>query len=332
MNQNLITPEEASAMILRGDRLLLAGDIALLSQLPKGNWIGGTTPFFILYPEHQVTSYEKLFVTKLPDYVLKTTIQEYDETNIKEIYNDAEKLGNVFTLLIMPYGSQVSKDFASNATYYENFACRPLSGWLTGRPLDSIMTEPSYAVSGVEAKAYTDKAFAMHIELPDTKYAELHIFNPFRQGKGDEISFEANGDILTDAIINGKKRNFAEYLREIGYDPKLPFVADYSGAMINVTCCGITDKEVIVSPPVFQNIEYRIAEIDDNISEPTLLSDTILYSITCIGNFIQPDICAQYLRKMHGPVVYGEVAYQLLGQTTVYITVDDIPNFEIEKA
>ncbi|MDR1667631.1 MAG: hypothetical protein LBS03_08085 [Bacteroidales bacterium] len=324
MNQSLVTPEEASAMILKGERLLLAGDFALLSQLPKGNWIGGTTPFFILYPEHQVTSYDKLFVTRLPDYVVNSTIQAYDSSNIHRIYMDAERLGNVFTIIIFPFGSEVSTAFSLNAVYYENFSGRPMAGWVAGRPLDTIMTEPSYAVSGIDAKPSTDKAFAMHIELPETKYAELHIFNPYIQGKGDDIAFEQSSMVVTEALINGKKRNFAEYLRETGFNTQMPFVANYSGAMINVVCCGITEKEVYLSAPVFQSLNYRIAEIDPKLTEPTLTGEKIIFSITCIGNFIQPDICAQYLQKMHGPVVYGEIAYQMLNQTTVYLTVDDI--------
>ncbi|MDR0714059.1 MAG: hypothetical protein LBF89_07375 [Bacteroidales bacterium] len=324
INQSLVTPEEAAAMILQEERLLLAGDFALLSQLPKGNWIGGTTPFFILYPEHQVTSYDKLFVTRLPDYIVKTTIREYDRSDIQNIYIDAERLGNVFTILILPFGSEVTTTFTLNATYYENFAGRPLAGWVAGRPLDTIMTEPSYAISGVDTQPSAEKAFAMHIELPKTKYAELHTFNPYIQGKGDDITFEQSSMVLTDALINGKKRNFAEYLRETGFNPQMPFVANYSGAMINVVCCGITEKEVYLSAPVFQSVNYRIAEIDPKITEPTLTDEKILFSATCIGNFIQPNICAQYLRKMHGPVVYGEIAYQMLNQTTIYLTVDDI--------
>jgi hypothetical protein len=27
---------------------------------------------------------------------------------------------------------------------------------------------------------------------------------------------------------------------------------------------------------------------------------------------------------MNGPVVFGEIAYQQIGQTTVYVTVDDV--------
>jgi len=323
MTQGLFTPEEVSSMICAGNSLLLAGDAKLLSQLPAGNWIGGTTPFFILYPENRTTSFDKIFVTPLPDFVTKTEIREYDETTIKNIFNDGPQNG--FTVLIMPYASPVAVEYSINATDYENFAASPVCGWLTGLPLDIIMTEKSYSASGTAHCLFPDRAVAMHISLPETKFAEIHTFNPYKQGVGDSIMFEQNSLVVTDAIINGERRNFAEYLRGIGYDMLMPLVANYSGEMINDVVCAMDGDVVPMSAPVFSHVDYRIAVVDESITEPSLVSDQIVFSVTCIGNFLQPDICAQYLRKMNGPVVFGEIAYQQIGQTTVYVIVDDVP-------
>ncbi len=323
MIQGLFTPEDVSSMIRNGNKLLLAGDVKLLSQLPKGDWIGGSTPYFILHPEHRVTSHDKIFVTQLPDFVTDVAVREYDETNIQNIFADGPDNG--FTVLIIPFGSQAAVEYALHATDYENFAAHPVCGWLAGQPLEIIMTEKSYAASGAGPHVYSDRAVAMHISLPETKYAEIHIFNPYKQGDGDTITFDYAGMTLKDAMINGKKRNIAEYLREIRYDMQMPFVADYSGAMINVVCCGMGEDTIQMSAPVFKSVDYRIASIDSKITEPSLIDDRIVFSVTCIGNFINPDICAQYLKKMNGPVVYGEIAYQQVGQTTVYVTIDDAP-------
>ena len=323
MSQGLFSPEEVSDMIRAGKRLLLAGDAKLLSQLPAGNWIGGTTPFFILFPENRTTSYDKIFVTPLPDFVTKTEIREYDVTNIQNIFNDGPENG--FTVLIMPYASPVAVEYSINVANYENFAVHPVCGWLTGVPLDVIMTEKSYSASGVAPTLFSDKAVAMHISFPKTKYVEIKIFNPYKQGDGDSIMFEESSLIVKDAIINGEKRNFAEYLRGIGYDMLMPVVANYSGAMINNVVCAMDGEVVPMSAPVFSLVDYRIAIVDEAIAEPSLVSDKIVFSVTCIGNFLQPDICAQYLRKMNGPVVFGEIAYQQIGQTTVYVIVDDVP-------
>ena len=327
MTQGLFTPDEVSAMIRAGKNLLLAADDKLLSKLPPGNWIGGSTPFFILHPENRTTSFEKIFVNQLPDFVTKTEIREYDETNIKNIFRDSPDNG--FTVLIIPYATPVAIEYSINATNYKDFAAHPVCGWLSGQPLDIIMTEKSYSASGAGPRITSDKAFAMHITLPESKYAEIHIFNPYRQGKGDSIRFDCDSILVTDAQINGEKRNFAEYLREIKYDMLMPLVADYSGAMINNVVCATDGNQVPMSAPVFKFVEYKIAEVDDNIVEPTLISDNIVFSVTCIGNFLQPQICEQYLRKMNGPVVFGEIAYQQLGQTTVYVTINDVEPFNM---
>ena len=322
MTQGLFTPDEVSAMILAGDKLLLAGDAKLLSQLPAGNWIGGSTPFFILYPENRTTSFDKIFVSQLPSFVTKVEVREYDETNIQTIFKDGQQNG--FTVLIMPYASPVAVEYSINATNYEDFAIYPVCGWISGQPLEIIMTEKSYTASGLAPGVLSEKGVAMHITLPESKYAEVHIFNPYKQGDGDGITFEESSLMVKDAMINGEKRNFAEYLRGIGYDMQMPLIANYSGAMINDVICAIDGAEVPMSAPVFKHVDYRLGLVDDNIVEPTLLSEKIIFSVTCIGNFIQPHICEQYLRKMNGPVVFGEIAYQQIGQTTVYVTVDDV--------
>ncbi|MDR1672337.1 MAG: hypothetical protein LBS09_02570 [Bacteroidales bacterium] len=321
MFKNLLMPEEISAMILRGDRLLLAGDIELLSQLPKGNWVGGTTPYFILYPEHMVTSHDRVFACTLPEYVEDVSIRKYSVSSMRDIYVNAPKNG--FTVLIMPFGSKVAEEFALHAVDYKNFATYPICGWLSGREPETLLTKPSHVVSGIDGQIYTDNGVAMHIQLPADKYAELHIFNPYKQGKGDNISFDYGGMVLKDAFINGERRNFAEYLRGINYKTRSPLVANYSGTMINVSFIGAKGDTVYMYAPVYPSVNYRIGELDDTIASPSLISSDIVFSVTCIINFLQPELCARFLQKMNGSVAYGEVAYQLLNQTTVYVTVGD---------
>ena len=112
MTQTLYSVEEVSEMIREGKKLLLAGNEKLLLQLPKGDWIGGTTPYFILYPEQLAESRERLFVNCLPEFVDKIDIREYDTLSIKNIYNDAPQNG--FTILIIPFSSSVHIEFAVN--------------------------------------------------------------------------------------------------------------------------------------------------------------------------------------------------------------------------
>jgi len=213
MTQGLFTPDEVSAMILAGDKLLLAGDADLLSQLPAGNWIGGSTPYFILYPENRTTSLDKIFVNQLPDFITQLEIREYDETNIQNIFNDGPQNG--FTMLIMPYATPVAMEYAINATNYTNFAAHPVCGWLSGRLKEIITTEKSCTASGIAPGILSEKGVAMHISLPESKYAEIHIFNPYKQGDGDSIVFEESALRIKDAIINGDSNIIATIIRNL---------------------------------------------------------------------------------------------------------------------
>ena len=164
----------------------------------------------------------------------------------------------------------------------------------------------------------------MHISLPETKYAEIHMFNPFEQDDGDTITFDYFGHSVKDAFINGTKQNLVEYMREMKIDvSKLPLVANYSGAMMNISYLIENDK-LQVSAPVFEHVEYRFAKINDQLPEPELNSDKIAYSFTCATNYLQPEFCRKYIKKMNGPVVFGEIVYQLVNQTTVYVTIGDV--------
>ena len=296
MTQGLFTPNEVSDMILAGDNLLLAGDSKLLSQLPAGNWIGGDTTFFILYPENRTTSNDKIFVSRLPDFVRKVEIREYDEANIQNIFNDGRQ--NSFTVLIMPWFTPIAVEYSLNSPHYENFALHPVCGWLAGISLEN-QTEKSYVMSGWSPGILSEKGIAMQVTLPENKFVDINIFNAYKQGRGDSIVFDYSSLTLTYAIINGEKRNFAQYLREVEHKSLFPLVANYSGSMINITILNVGETEVTVSAPVFQGVDYRLAVVNDEIAEPELISDKIIFSVTCVGNYIQSEICEKYLRKMN---------------------------------
>jgi hypothetical protein len=325
MIQGLFTPGEVSDMILAGKHLLLAGDAKLLKHLPKGDWIGGSTPYFIVQPGIRTTSFDKIFVNKLPDCVTKTEIAEYDETDIQNIFTDGTHNG--LTVLILPYSSPVSNEYARNATRYPNFAMHPVFGWLTGEEMGVVHTgeERSFTISGLGNGLSTKKAVAMRITLPKTKYAEIQIFNPFKQGSGDKIEFDCSELTVRDAIINGEKRNFAEYLRENNIDLNMPMSANYSGTLLNNVVVAVVEDGVMLSAPAFENLEYRFAELDPDVTEPSLINDKIFFAASCVAYFLQPALSDKYLRQINCPIVFGEIAYQMVGMTTIYVTIDDTP-------
>ena len=323
MKPGLFTVEEVSAMIREGKKLLLAGDAALLSQLPKGDWIGGSTPYFILYPEQRVESFEKIFVHYLPDFVETIEIREYDTLSIENIYVDAPQNG--FTVLIIPFGCPLHWSFSLYVPDYKKFARFPLCGWVAGQPMNIVMTEKSYVRSGLSDISYSNKAVAMHISLPANKYAEIHMYNSCEQGNGDIITFEHSGQIVSEAIVNGVKQSFADYLSSSTVDTEItPLVANYAGAMIAAGCVNVIEGQVYMSTPVFEKIEYRFAREKENVPEPEM-SDVVVFSATCASIYMRPDVCKNLVKFVNGPAVFGEIAYQMLNGSTLYVTIGDVP-------
>ncbi|MDR0714061.1 MAG: hypothetical protein LBF89_07385 [Bacteroidales bacterium] len=305
---------EASTMIRKGDPLVIAGNYESLAGLPKGNWIAGTTPNAVLCGQKIILE-QRLFIQRLPDFVTNVVIREYDSHNFKKIYTDAPENG--FTYVIVPFDSKPHFEFSASVMSYNHFGRHPLCGWISW---DTKNTGRTF--SGEQAQAYTDKAVAMHVEFPPDKYAEVQIFNPYTQGTGDDITFENSGLTVKNACINGVRQNFAAYLRKINFNRRqFPLVGNYAGAMINISCRNIEEDAVFLYAAVFPTIKYRIGIIDPAVVLPSLLSKEALLSFTCVVNYMQNEFCEKYLQNTSGPVTYGEIVYQLLNQTTVYLTI-----------
>ena len=94
----LITLEETTKLIDEGKVLHIAGDISLMSKLPRGNWIGGTIPYFIS-EEGGIYTKERLYVNEI-DFGEEVRIASYGKYNIFQIVEEC--YDNGLTMLIMP--------------------------------------------------------------------------------------------------------------------------------------------------------------------------------------------------------------------------------------
>ncbi len=322
MIQDLYTVKEASQMISEGKVLLLAGSREALAGLPSGNWIAGTTPYFMASNRQRITSREHIFVHQLPDFITGAAMKEYDELDIRNIYTDAPENG--FTILIAPNSSKVLFEYALNAPDYLRFACSPVCGWVAGWLVKDPPDRYSYSMSGLNPVLQDNKAVAMHVSLPADKYAEINMFSPFKATSGTTIVFDEDGWIQENVVINGVKQNFAAYILENKIDTAYPLIANFAGAQVCVSHLKIEGNKVYLYAPVFKGIEYQHSEIDLQASELELSGGEIVYSMSCILNFQHPELCDTYIEKMNGPVTFGEIAYQLVNQTTVYLTIGNI--------
>ncbi len=315
----LITLEETVKLINEGRILHIAADDSLLKKLPKGKWIGGTTPYFIS-EDGGVFTKDRLFVNEI-DYAEEIRVETYGKYNIFQIVEECYENG--LTMLIMPYGSEVAAKYAKEAPEIEELLMHPVIGWISGRDLEGEDEIKVY--DGTKGESYTNKAAVMYIRLPEGRSAMINMVNIFEDDKTDPvIGFSDNDLSVTKCHVNGQEVSFAEYIEEKHIDTRMPLVADYNGSYINTSIKGIENGKVSFYAPVFRNIEYRFAvpvgdyaeEFKNRINAAE--AHEPVFSCSCILNYLYGDLNGQKIPPYTGPVTFGEVAYQLINQTLVY--------------
>lgn len=315
---------EVARMIDDGALLMVAGDEKVLSTLPKGSWIGGTTPYFMA-DQGDLLSQEKLCVTRLPETAARAEISTYGLDEMANIYTDIPDNG--FGLVIFPGLSDILYQFALKSPEYDGFATKPLIGWVSGSRVDGGGQVSPKVCDGADAKLREDRAVVIRVTLPPHLGAEIGIVNHFKQGGGDTIIFPEDGFSAKSALINGREVDFPRYIAENGLDIKLPLVADYYGVMVN-TSFRDNDPErgaVRFYAPVFKDMEYRLAAVTDsgdNGANACDDEDRILFSCNCVLNYLYKDAAAcGETTSFKGPITFGEIAYQLLNQTLTYLKI-----------
>jgi hypothetical protein len=324
----LYTVEEVAGLIGEGKRLLLAGDEGLLKQLPPGYWIGGTIPYFMTDRGGEI-SRDKVFVTEMPSFVSDISIQTYSEQDIDQVYSEAISPG--FSVLLMPSASPVHLDFALKAPDFEDFLRVPLIGWITGVHVDDLGRVAPRVFYGPTKESYTDRALVMHCSLPPGRFADLDIINSFEPDRtGPAFQFPVNGFSAGNCLIDDEEANLAEFFRDRGVDTKFPLVADYNGTMINISIQTVDPDRGRVDfyAPVFAGVTYHLAKpIEDFIGKfqqklnSIEMGENIFYSCNCVLNFLYGDLEGRMTGPLTGPATFGEVAYQLLNQTLVYLRI-----------
>jgi len=333
MQQTISTVADIKGKIEAGRKLLLAGDEDTLRQLPKGDWIGGTIPYFISAEQGGMVSREMICATDISDYTTAIEIATYDANSLARVYSEGPKHG--FSFIIIPAASQTHLSFALNAPNYKDFGIRPLIGWVAGVHLSDLGKKTPKVVNGRTGEVLEDAALVLQAQLPPAKVAEIGIVNLFEQGGGDILTFSSDGFAAKDVMVNGEKRNFAAYIVKNKLDTKLPLVADYYGALVNISFQDVDEVEGQVKfyAPVFTGIRYKHAQpVTDYVKifndrlcqEGSIESSRVAFSCNCILNYLYSELEGKKTDPFVGPVTFGEIAYQLLNQTLVYLEIMDV--------
>ncbi|TVR68936.1 MAG: hypothetical protein EA427_09295 [Spirochaetaceae bacterium] len=320
----LKTIGEMEQELQAGKAFFIAGEEELLKKLPRGNWIGGTIPYFMAETGGVVTQ-EKVFATEVPPGTVETSISWYTEKSLPRLPGDSPDNG--FTFVIIPATSATHVSFAQNAPEYEGNFLKNLIGWISGVHLNDLGSKAPKVFNGKTGENSAQDTISMHCTLEEGRIPTIGIINLFRQGDGDTITFDETGFSVGECRINGERENFAKYLTRIEADTRLPLVANYSGAMVNVSFQAVKPEEGVVDlyAPVFSGVEYRIAApVGDYVTEFSRLLPSGLdtaFSCNCILNFLYSELEGKVTAGMAGPVTFGEIAYQLLNQTLVYLEI-----------
>jgi hypothetical protein len=325
--KTLFNKNDVVKMIENGESLLLAGDEKALQGLPKGKWIAGTIPYF-MSEDGGLLTHDQIQVVKLPSIITDIDIKTYSPNELKNIPKDYKKNG--FSYVIIPGFSDAHQEFSKECSTYDGLFDRPLMGWISGFDLAELGKTSAKVINGLTLEVSDSKAVVMHLNLPDRQYAKINIINLFKQGNGDTITFTNSGFEVNDCLINGEKRNLSEYLATKKIDTQLPLVANYMGAMVNASFQSVdaTNKKVNLYAPVFPGIEYKIADPIQNYESDfskELSKSTInpLVSCNCILNYLYANLEGKKTGHIVGPMTFGEIAYMLLNQTMVYLTIEN---------
>jgi hypothetical protein len=322
--KSIMTVQEATELIRSGKKLLIAGDENLLAALPQGAWIGGTIPYFMTEDGGLFTR-DRVQVMQLPDFVSAVSVKFYGVEEMAGIPADYQPNG--FAYVILPAFSEAHQKFAQGCSNWPGIFDRPLVGWIAGIDLKDLGKATPKVFNGQSGEASAAKAVVMHVNLPPEMYAKANIVNLFLQGQGDIITFPTSGFEAAECLINGKTRNFAEYVETQKIDTQLPLVADYMGAMVNVSFQSVDARagKVAFYAPVFRGVQYKIAEpISDYAAEfEKKLNARNVHPVctcNCILNYLYAKLEGKKTGDVVGPITFGEIAYMLLNQTLVYLT------------
>jgi hypothetical protein len=315
-----------ATLIRRGEALLLAGDEAVLRTLPAGRWIAGTIPYFMA-DEGGICDRTRIFVEQPGPGLEVVGVRRYGEADIGRVYLDLPPAG--VGLMIAPWKSRVHLSFALNAPSYERFASAPLFGWISGVHLDEIGRRRPLVFDGTTGEALDEHAVVLQASLRPRAVAELGIINIFEPGNGPVVTFPETSFTVSTAQVDGRTVNLADHVLRTGLDTRLPLVADYCGARVNVSFERVdpVNRQVRFFAPVFADVPYRHARrVGDYVRAfvsalPQELVRSIALSCNCVLNYRYSSLEGRSTGGIVGPITFGEIAYQLLNQTMVYLTV-----------
>lgn len=317
----LSTIVQANARIARGAPLIIAGSRAALAELNAGNWIGGSIPYFMT-ADGGCADRTQVFIEEIKLPVVRSSILSYGAKNLASIPVDA--YANGFSYVIIPANSSAHFEYALHAPNYPEIFMKPVIGWISGVHLDDLAKEVPVVIDGRTRTVLADQAIVLHVELPPESQVMVQTVNLFQTGKGPALRFKESGFSASTALVNGKEVDLASFMKQEGWNPCSPLVADYAGTHVNVSIKAVDEKiGVSFYAPVFAGVDYHeaapVADYVEAFARQVPAGIQPVLSCNCILNYLFGKLEGRRTGPFTGPVTFGEIAHQLLNQTLVYL-------------
>lgn len=326
MRNLFLTPEATADLIATGAVAFISGSEVLLRGLPPGRWIGGTTAYFVT-ETGGVAREDRLFCTVF-DEALRARTAILPASRLEAVTEG--RFSHGVTCIIAPAFSEAHQRYALEGPALPGLYDQPVFGWVAGVRLDLAQQQLPKVFDGATGLAACDGLAALWLEFSPHLEADLDIVNLFEEGDGDVICFPEAGFSVGDCLVDGRPTNFAEYLVAGGFDTRSPMVADYGGAVINVSFQAVDRQAGVVRlyAPVVPGVSYRLAR---PVKEHTLPyayaappdEAPRMLSCNCILNYLHAGLEGRPAGGFVGPVTFGEFAYILLNQTLVRLAIFD---------
>ncbi|MEC9434196.1 MAG: hypothetical protein VYD87_14945 [Pseudomonadota bacterium] len=319
MKTTMMTVEAAAARIRTGAAMLVAGAESALARLPAGRWIGGTSVYFLTESGGRVER-EQVMCTEIEE-ATDARIRILSPQELPDLAQD--RFDGGLTLILIPAFSEAHTRFALDGAAYPGLFDQPLMGWITGVHLDEQATAKPRIFDGRACARHEDGAALLHVETRPGVVADLSIANPFRLGDdpGLRFVFAETGFAARTAFVGGEEVALAPLFASGRADRRLPLMANYAGALINVSVREVDEATGTVSfyAPVVAGVEYRLASpLGDYAAAFAAAGDGEgRLSCNCVLNFLYGELEGKRAGNHVGPATFGEIAYILLNQTLV---------------
>ena len=208
-------------------------------------------------PEGGLQTADRVFVTELPPGS-QSTIRSYDAASLRNIAGSSRtRFHRADDSGVYRRARRVCQERRTLPRHIRS-SDRRLGLRRCARTDRECLTR---TFDGSSATGSSDHAVALHVKLPEDDQVSVEIINLFQPGDGDAIAFSETSFSVTDVLVNGKPVNLAKYLTDNDIDTRLPLVADYNGAMINVSIQQVDVGRGTVDfyAPVFPGIAYHVA-------------------------------------------------------------------------